>query len=336
MAKINQPRVQVPVGGWGTAKKPQLAFNPKQSKAKQQAAMSQSISWDGPAFVPTAPREDLFTLVTYNVNNMFDDIDADPTKGTAAKPAVMMKAAGKVAHRSGADLMTNQEVENLQIYRKWGQEFAGNRLPNAVLEPGNDKRGINVAAMSRYPISKVVTHKDVEFPLADGSAMTKFSRDLLRVDVEVGQETLSVYTTHSRNRRWGAPEEVALGDNQRIGEARAIKRIVADEMKAYPGRLYMITGDFNDGTEDKSLQEILHGPGDKMIDTLEGVPANQRNTWPANPAKLGKFKATQFDHILIPESMRHRLVDSEVLDMHELTANASDHKPLRARFTITP
>lgn len=335
MAKIERQRVQVPAGGWGTTKKPQLAFNPKQSKAKQQAAASKSVSWDGPAFVPTAPRDDLFSVVTYNVNNMFDDIDADPAKGTAAKPESMMKAAGKVAHRSGADLMTNQEVENIEIYRKWGEQYAGNRMPHAVLEPGNDMRGINVAAMSRYPISKVVTHADAEFPLADGSGMTKFSRDLLRVDVETGHETISVYTTHSRNRRWGRPEEVAIGDNQRIGEARAIKSIVAEEMKAFPGRLYMITGDFNDGTDDKSLQEIINGPGDKMMDTLEGVPAKQRNTWPANPAKLGKFTATQFDHILIPESMKHRLVDSEVLDMHELTANASDHKPLRARFTIT-
>ena len=95
-----------------------------------------------------------------------------------------------------------------------------------------------------------------------------------------------------------------------------------------------ITGDFNDGTVDKSIQEILNGPGDKMIDTLEGLPAKQRKPNPANPAKLGKFTSAQFDHILIPESMKHRLVDSEVLDMHELTANASDHKPLRARFSL--
>lgn len=282
-----------------------------------------------------APQPGVFTLVTYNVKNLFDAQGAAKEKGTGEKPVWEVNAATKVVKRSGADIMTNQEVENLDVYDRWAQNQLEGMMPHTALVEGNDRRGIDVAAMSRYPIVKVVSHKDESFPLQDGSGQTRFSRDLLRVDVDVEGEIVSIYTTHSYSRRYGEPEEVRMADNQRIGEARAIKDIVTREMSEFPNRLYIITGDFNDETEDASLQELMNGGGEKLFDVLEGRSPEERVTWPADREKAGKFPPGQFDHILIPERMRDRLVDSQVLDYAQTTATASDHKPIRARFRVT-
>ncbi len=272
------------------------------------------------------PQPGVFSLVTYNVKNLFDNVGANKEKGTGEKPVWELNAATKVVLRSGADIMTNQEVENLPVYNAWAQQNLQGTFPHTALVEGNDKRGIDVGAMSKYPILNIVSHKDHEFE------NTRFSRDLLRLDVDVQGETVSIYTTHSYSRRQGKPEEVQMANQQRLAEAKAIRDIVTSEMKEFPGRLYIVTGDFNDETEDATLQHLLNGPGEKWIDTLEGQPREDRITWPSDPSKRGKFKPGQFDHILIPESMKDRLVDCKVLDYDQATLTASDHKPIRARF----
>lgn len=272
----------------------------------------------------------VFSLLTYNVKNLFDDIDAAKEKGTAAKPVWELNAATKVVQRVDPDLMTNQEVENLDVYQSWNKQLGG-QFQTALVE-GNDKRGIDVGAMSRYPIVNVVSHKDHQFPLSDGSALTHFSRDLLRVDVQVENEVVSIYTTHSASRRSGTPEEVFVGDNQRIAESMAIKEIVASEMKEFPSRLYIITGDFNDDLQDRALKALMDGPGDRLIDTLADKAPEARQTWPSKPPKNPKYPPGQFDHILIPEKMKDRLIDSQVIDLGQSTATASDHRPILARF----
>ncbi|MFN8608853.1 MAG: hypothetical protein U0931_15070 [Vulcanimicrobiota bacterium] len=273
------------------------------------------------------PEEGVLTLVTYNLKNFFDGVGADKAKGTGEKPVWEVNALTKVVQRSGAEVLTGQEIENKQVLQDWTDERLNGQLPNVALEPGNDRRGIQVGMLSKYPMLKIVSHKDEEL---EGGR--RFSRDLLRVDLEVQGETISVYTTHSHSRRRDQLADEA--DAQRLAEANAIKRIVTREMAEYPNRLYIITGDFNDTTEDPALQALLEGPGERLIDTLSGQPEENRVTWPADPDKAGKFPVGQFDHILIPERMKDRLLDCQVLDYREMTQNASDHKPVRARFKV--
>ncbi|MBS2034407.1 hypothetical protein JST97_05440 [bacterium] len=275
------------------------------------------------------PEEGVLTLVTYNLKNFYDGVDADKSKGTGEKPVWEVNALTKVVQRSGAQVLTGQEVETKEILQDWTDARLNGQMPHVALEPGNDKRGIQVGMLSSFPMLKVVTHKDEEL---DGGR--RFSRDLLRVDLDVAGETVSVYTTHSHSRR--SDDKRTEADAQRLAEAQAIKRIVTREMAEFPNRLYVITGDFNDTTEDPALQALINGPGDRLMDTLSGQDAEQRTTWPSDPAKAGKFPTGQFDHILIPERMKDRLLDSQVLDYREMTRTASDHKPIRARFKVGP
>lgn len=291
--------------------RPNLPNNPsayRQKKPKNQAEVQ--------------PEEGVFTLVTYNMKNFFDSQGQDPKKGSTEKPVWEVNALTKVLARSGAEVVTAQEVENETVLQRWPEQ-----LPNVAAPGTNDKRGINLGVLSKYPMLKVVTHKE-----ANLEGDRHFSRDLLRVDLDVQGETVSVYTTHSYSRR--KDEMAQEADQQRLAEANAIKQIVTREMQEFPNRLYIITGDFNDTTEDAALQALLNGPGDRLFDTLSGQDATERVTWPADPAKAGKFPPGQFDHILIPEKLKDRLIDSEVLDYREMTSRASDHKPIRARFRV--
>ncbi|MBX3171934.1 MAG: hypothetical protein KF760_31270 [Candidatus Eremiobacteraeota bacterium] len=268
------------------------------------------------------PEEGVFSLVTYNMKNFFDAQGQDPKKGSTEKPIWEVNALTKVLIRSGAEVVTAQEVENESVLQRWPEQ-----LPNITAPATNDKRGINLGVLSKYPMLQVITHKEVNL---EGDR--HFSRDLLRVDLDVQGETVSVYTTHSYSQR--RDEMAKEADLQRLAEANAIKQIVTREMQEFPNRLYIITGDFNDTTEAPALQALLHGPGDKLMDTLTGQEPKKRVTWPADPEKAGKFPPGQFDHILIPEKFKHRLIDSQVLDYREMTQNASDHKPIRARFRL--
>lgn len=156
--------------------------------------------------------------------------------------------------------------------------------------------------------------------------MTHFSRDLLRTDILIGNETVTVYNTHSIAQRndWDG-----FDTKQRLAEAKAIRDIVMEEMAQFPGRLYMIVGDLNADLDEESLQELLNGPGEKLVDTLAGLPDGKRHTWPADPRRSHGHDPVQFDHILIPESQRHRLIRSEVLNSDN---PGSDHKAVRAEF----
>ena len=277
------------------------------------------------------------TVGQYNIRNWFAPEDENPELGKRAKPQWSIDKMVANIVRSGADVLTLQEVgTSLQNVK----EVLGDRFPYIAMADTNDKRGVHVVIASKFPITKVVSHTSERFPLADGTADTRFSRDLLRADIDVKGIPFTVYTTHGKSRRVYAADDPAHPggenpDNQRIGEGRAIADIVSREMKDFPGRLYIVTGDLNDGTEDPSVQAILHpAKGEKLFDTLTGMPENDRRTWPADPAKSHGHDPEQFDHILVPQSQKEKVLDSYIMDIPGISIPASDHLELVAEFDL--
>lgn len=287
------------------------------------------------------------TIGSYNVKNLFAKEDLGKGSRTPAKSEISMDALAENIRRTDADIVTLQECSS----KKTLDNFMHSRgldeaYPNVAFVPGNSSRGINVAIISKYPFTEVVSHKEARFPLADGSGETMFSRDLLRADVNVDGvpgADLTVYTTHCKSRRPSNPGEVSA-DTQRLSEGRAIRDIAEKEMSAFPGRLFVVTGDFNDNTDDASVQAVLNpkNGGEKWLDSLDHLPANERNTWPANPKKGNGFAPEQFDHIIYPSSMDDRLIDSQVHRYEQsedgkirwVSSAASDHLQISAHFKL--
>lgn len=285
---------------------------------------------------------------SYNVENLFAKEDIPEGARMRPKYAGAQAALADNLKLADADVVALQEVSSKATLENFlRRNDLAAMYPHVAHVVGNSDRGINVAIISKYPFETIVTHKDEKFPLADGSGESQFSRDLLRADVNLdgvpGAE-LSIYTTHSKSRRPADPGE-ASSDTQRLSEGQAIRSIVEREMKPYPGRLYVVTGDLNDNTDDKSVQAMLNPKqGEPWLDSLDHLPDNQRNTWPSNPARGGRFGPEQFDHILYPKSVDGQLVESKIHRYDEspdgkhkdVSANASDHLMISAEFRLAP
>lgn len=285
------------------------------------------------------------TVGSYNVKNMFAKEDLVDGK-TRPKPESELEALSRVIKNVDADVVSLQELSSAKTLNKFMTEHGLDKMyPYVAHIPGNSTRNINVGVISKYPFETVVTHKDNTFPFIDGSGDTKFSRDVLRVDVEIDGKPgadLTVYNTHAKSRLPAKPGEVD-SDTQRISEAREMRRLVESEMKPYPNRLFVMTGDWNDNTDDKSVQEVLNPKvGEKYLDSLDHLADNERNTWPANPTQTHGHDPEQFDHIVYAESKDGQLVESHVHRFGAtpdgkykwLSSAASDHLMISAKFKL--
>lgn len=286
-------------------------------------------------------------LASYNVKNLFMKEDISPESRTRPKSERSLAALAESIERLDADVVSLQELSSRETLEKHllGRRGLAEKYPHIAYVKSHDPRGINVGIISKYPLTQVVTHKDTPVPLADGSGEVRFSRDLLRADVNLDKDPeaeLTVYTTHSKSRR-PADDGEPSSDLRRLSEAQTIRNLAESEMAEFPNRLFVVTGDLNDNTDDKSVQAILNPKGrEKWLDSLDHLPENERNTWPANPTQTGKFGPEQFDHIIYPERFDGQLIDSKPVrfeqsidsDTKWVSSAASDHLPLTATFEV--
>lgn len=288
------------------------------------------------------------SLAQYNVENLFGQRDITNPGRQRPKTERSLNSLAESIERMDADVITMQELSSQETLEKdlLSLRDLKEKYPYVGFIKGNDPRGINVGVISKYPFNAVVSHKDTEIPLADGSkGTTKFSRDLLRVDINTDSDPdteLSVYTTHSKSRR-PADAGSINSDLRRLSEATAIRSIVESEMKEFPSRMWVVTGDMNDGTDDASVQAMLNpkNGGEKWIDSLQHLPANERLTWPSNPTHT-RFPAVQFDHVITAESKKDQILSSNPVRYNEsidsdtkwVSSSASDHLPVLSQLEI--
>ncbi len=287
------------------------------------------------------------SVATYNVKNLFMKEDIEAGSRTRPKSERSLAALAESIDRLDADVVSLQELSSKETLENHllSRRGLAERYPHIAYVRGNDPRGIQVGIISKFPFTQVVTHKDTPVKWTDGSGQGKFSRDFLRVDVNLDKDPeaeLTVYNTHSKSRRAAEPGQTP-SEVRRISEATAMRDIAEKEMKPFPNRLFVLTGDFNDNTDDKSLQAILNPKGkERWLDSIDHLPEDERNTWPANPNAGGKFGPEQFDHIIYPERFDDQLISSQPVryeksidsDTNWVSSAASDHLPIIAKFEI--
>ncbi len=96
---------------------------------------------------------------------------------------------GETIQALDVDVIALQEIENLDTLRKFRTEYLGGRksYPYAIVIDGNDPRRIDVAILSRYPLTNIQTHSHLwstelrwylfsrDCPVADVQGPTNFS-----------------------------------------------------------------------------------------------------------------------------------------------------------------
>jgi len=124
---------------------------------------------------------DTITVASLNVLNLFDDKD-DPYHGdekTATKLRKDLELLAQSIHQIDADVLVLQEVENRGYLELFNRAFLADLgYKHVVLTEGNDRRGIDVAILSRVSVGPVTSYRHIRFPDANGNEMS-FRRDLL-------------------------------------------------------------------------------------------------------------------------------------------------------------
>lgn len=218
-------------------------------------------------------------LTTFNVENLFarwrfkanvDPADAN-SRGwivdqTHFEELGMDDKAitGAALREIKADVLCLQEVENVDTLKHFRAQALGGRsqYPYVAGVDGNDPRLIDVAVLSKLPITHVRSYQHLMDPSSPTASL--FSRDCLEVDVEVevgGNEknTVTLLVNHFKSMIGGRTQTRAKRERQ----AGKVMDIVTERFgHAVPGdHPFVILGDLNDYVEP-------NGDGSSGIDLL--------------------------------------------------------------------
>ena len=180
----------------------------------------------GGCSVPLGPGADRqgYTFLSYNVNNLFDDVDAgteypefDPSGGTwtTEKYGEKLGRLGRVLTETvsgGADFLALMEIENRRVLEDLNSGPLLKFGYRAAATTGDDGAPVRVGILSRLPIIGARSH----MPARAGF----HQRSILEVEVDCDGVSLHVFVCHFKAKSEGAEAT----EKSRILSAAAVRR----------------------------------------------------------------------------------------------------------------
>jgi endonuclease/exonuclease/phosphatase family metal-dependent hydrolase len=284
---------------------------------------------------PRAPaRPGELVIGAYNSLNLFDDRD-DPYRddeGTPAKPREEMEKLAASIESLNADVLAMEEVENRDYLERFVDVFLPDMgYDNVVLFEGNDGRGIDVALLSRVPVGPVRSHRHIRFPGPHGAGTMRFNRDVLAVTLEPqGGPPLEVWVVHLKSKRGSGDSGVDETEPIRLAEATEIRKLLDAELAKNPQARIILTGDFNDVFESKSVQTIVGSGPTAMRSAMTDLGPH-----PAVVSYNEEPFRTVIDHMLCSPAMHERYVKGSFhVPQGSVDTTGSDHNPIAGTFRI--
>ncbi len=221
--------------------------------------------------------------------------DDHPVSGKPETPGLDLQdreLTAAVIKHVDADVIAMQEVFDQRTLDRFHDDFLRDGSvapwPHRICKPGNDGRGLDVAVMSRLPMSDVRSHAGLTCnevglePLpGHGPEERIFRRDCLRV----GIGPLTLYACHFK-----APypdRERAFFLRRR--EAQAVRYLIERDMAGKADPLWLIAGDLNEPAPDHRKRESAIAPlleNGFATDLLDRIGASERWTF-RDPASGG-------------------------------------------------
>ncbi|MCP4591311.1 MAG: endonuclease/exonuclease/phosphatase family protein [bacterium] len=267
------------------------------------------------------------TIASYNILNLFDDQDDPyhPDEGTPPKPAAQLQKLAETFRALNADVVALQEVENRGILEQFNRTLlAGLGYEHVVLFEGNDKRGIDVAVLSRLPVGAVTSYRHIGYQNPDGQP-ARFRRDLLRVRIlPPDAQSFDIFVMHLKSKRGGD-----AATNVRVGEAAAAREVLDDVLRADPDACFVFCGDLND-TFDSSAVRTLVGSGPTVLKAFfDELSEDQHPTYNREPYR------SMIDFILCSPAMaRRHVTGSHRVLAGTVESSGSDHNPVVDQFKM--
>ncbi len=277
--------------------------------------------------------EGFFSIMTWNVENLFDFMVPHPSspplprvseyKNQLKKVALNIQAAGYPT------IIGFQEVENLEILDDLAAEpVLADYLYQAALIEGSDSRGIDVGYLFRG--DQVTLIEQVQFP-APGNIT---SRPPLLIELQLGNgssQPLYVINNHFTSLSGGEKTT----EPRRNAQAAWNLEIALDLLDENPLAYLAIIGDLNSYPDSLPLKTIESGGFRNLIEDLE---SGERYTY------IYQGNSQVLDHILVNGSLDALLVEVQVLHNQadftlpfsgdDSPQHKSDHDPVLAIFVL--
>ncbi len=281
-----------------------------------------------------------FRVATYNVENFLDQAtDSRPAKSEAAKAQVRDNLLGLQP-----DIIALQEMGTPSALSELQSALRdrGLDLPHSEWVAGWDTN-IHVAVLSRFPFVRRSPHTNAAYLLS--GRRLHVSRGFAELEIQVNRTyAFTLLVAHLKSKR---PVGVADESEMRLEEAKALRRVVDQQLAARADANLLVCGDFNDLYNSPSVKALVGRGRRALTDTR---PAERNGDERSAPGKSGRRPRTvtwthhygvedtysRIDYILLSPGMTAEWEPDGTYVLS--TANwgvASDHRPLVATFSAS-
>lgn len=235
-------------------------------------------------------REDQFSMMTWNVENLFDFSLPNPTSppmpNVREYKLAIKKVANTILYAGAPTLVGLQEVENIEILEDVAADEAladFGYIP--ILIEGDDSRGIDVAYLLRGDQADLI--RVDQYPAPEGLT----SRPPLQVEVSLGDHLVFyALNNHFISMSGG---EVAT-EPRRTAQAAWNVELIEEIFSSKPEALVAVMGDLN-SYHDSLPIDTLRAAG--LHNVLDLVPEEERYTY--NYQGISQV----IDHILVSDAL---------------------------------
>ena len=267
------------------------------------------------ATVASAASAETIRFATLNVFWLYDD--APPHKKWAERRAAQNweQALGLVAGALAeidADVIALQEVEDRNAVESLNAALSklGNGYPYFWVGAGTDPyTGQDVAILSRFPAltEPIRSYPSVreEFNNSKGYPRLATVQKLMRVDLEISAEPVTVYALHLKS-KLGRPFD---SDAERFAQARIVRRLVRATLEKGSANV-IVMGDFNDVPGSDALREI-QGLNDASWNLSNVAESGEMQGEPWTHTHKGENQ--HIDHVLLSKFMFDRIAHATVV-----------------------
>jgi predicted extracellular nuclease len=280
--------------------------------------------------------EDQFSIMTWNVENLFDILVPHPTDPPLPRKSeydlALTKIAETILAAGSPTIIGLQEVEHVRILEDLVElDLLKDFEYIPILLEGTDSRGIDVGYLVRGDTATIL---DVQqYPAPEGITSRHPLLIQIQVDTSAGSIELYLINNHFTSMSGGELATEPRRSAQAAWNVSLLEDVLAEDSDAH----VVILGDLNSYYDSKPI-DILREVGLRHV--LEALDSDERYTY------IYQGASQVLDHILITANLwdllayvqiYHADADFPPHDLGDATPrHQSDHDPVIAVFSINP
>lgn len=270
-------------------------------------------------FIGKSQQQDSLIIAFYNVENLFDtlheygkeDIEYLPnglkswdTEKYQNKLINLSRVINAMNHWQGPDIIGLCEVENRRVLNDLiatkGLAKKGYKI---IHRDSPDNRGIDVCALYKPDRFQLIDYKYIEVKNPDSPRPT---RELLYIKGETATgDTVHLFYNHWPSRYGGE----AASEPKRFYVAQLLKAKVDSLLRLNKESKIVVSGDFNDGPENRSIQTLVSDSALRVVNTS--------NSYPGTHKYQAEWNA--FDQVFVSRAVYNLTFSSTIFAPHWVT-----------------